>query len=63
MRVYQVAGYPRTHYFVKTFSELLEIMSWANKNNVKCLHESSGPRGYGFSVKEKNFAWFALKWL
>lgn len=63
MRVYQVAGYPRSHYFVKTFSELLEIASWANKNDVKCLHESSGIHGYGFSVGEKNFEWFALKWL
>lgn len=63
MRVYQVAGYPRTHYFVKTFSELLEIMSWADKNDVRCLHESSSMHGYGFSVKEKNFEWFALKWL
>lgn len=41
MRVYQVAGYPRNHYFVKTFRELLEIMTWAEKNGVNCLHESS----------------------
>ena len=63
MRVYQVAGYPSNHYFVKTFSELLEIMSWMDKNNVNGLHESSGIHGYGFSVREKNFEWFALKWL
>lgn len=62
MRVYQVAGYPRNHYFVKTFRELLEIMTWSEKNSVKCLHESSTMHGYGFSVS-KNFAWFALKWL
>lgn len=63
MKVYQVAGYPKTHYFVKTFSELLEIMSWSSKNNVNMLHESSGIHGYGFSIGRKNFHWFALKWL
>ena len=63
MKVYQVAGYPRTHYFVKTFDELLQIMSWMSKNNVGYLHESSTMHGYGFSVREKNFEWFALKWL
>lgn len=62
MKVYQVAGYPKSHYFVKTFSELLEIMSWMSRNDVDCLHESSGIHGYGFSVK-KNFEWFALRWL
>ena len=62
MKVYQVAGYPRNHYFVKTFRELLEIMSWSEKNSVKCLHESSTVHGYGFSVS-KNFVWFALRWL
>lgn len=62
MRVYQVEGNPRKHYFVKTFSELLEIMSWAEKNDARCLHESSDIHGYGFSIG-KNFDWFALKWL
>jgi len=62
MKVYQVAGYPKNHYFVKTFSELLEIMSWMTKNNVGHLHESSSIHGYGFSVR-KNFDWFALRWL
>lgn len=62
MRVYQVSGYPRNHYFVKTWKELLEMKSWADKNRVKFLHESSTMQGYGFSVS-KNFAWFALKWL
>lgn len=62
MRVFQVAGYPRTHYFVKTFQEFLEIMSWMSKNNVGYLHESSTIHGYGFSIR-KNFDWFALKWL
>ena len=62
MRVYQVAGYPRNHYFVKTFRELLEIMTWAEKNGVNCLHESSTMHGYGFSVST-NFVWFALRWL
>jgi len=61
MKVYQVTGYPRSHYFVKTFSELLEIMSWMSKNNVDHRHESSGIHGYGFSVR-KNFEWFALRW-
>ena len=62
MRIFQVAGYPRTHYFVKTFQEFLEIMSWMMKNDVKYLHESSSMHGYGFSV-QRNFEWFALKWL
>lgn len=62
MRIFQVPGYPRSHYFVKTFSELLEIASWAYKNNVGLLHESSTIHGYGFSIKQ-NFEWFALKWL
>lgn len=62
MRIFQVAGYPRGHYFVKTFQEFLEIMSWMTKNNVKYLHESSTIHGYGFSIS-KNFEWFALKWL
>ena len=62
MKVYQVTGYPKNHYFVKDFQELLNIMSWMNKNNVGHLHESSGIHGYGFSVR-KNFDWFALRWL
>lgn len=62
MKVYQVRGYPNNHYFVKTFDELLQIMSWMNKNNVDCLHESSGQHGYGFSIR-KNFEWFSLTWL
>ena len=62
MKVYQVRGYPKNHYFVKDFQELLNIMSWMNKNNVGHLHESSGIHGYGFSVR-KNFDWFALRWL
>jgi hypothetical protein len=61
MKVYQVVGYPKNHYFVKTFSELLEIMSWMRKNNVDHLHESSGIHGCGFSVG-KNIEWFLLRW-
>lgn len=59
MSVYQIRG--SNHYYVKTFSELLEIMSWADKNDVKCLHESSGIHGYGFSIS-KHLEWFLLKW-
>lgn len=62
MKVYQVAGYPSNHYFVKTFDELLQMLSWMNKNNVDALHESSSQHGYGFSVR-KNFEWFSLTWL
>ena len=62
MKIYQVAGYPKSHYFVKTFDELLQIMAWMDKNNVRGLHESSTIHGYGFSVY-KNFEWFSLKWL
>jgi hypothetical protein len=61
MKVYQVVGYPKNHYFVKTFSELLEIMIWMRKNNVGHLHESSGIHGCGFSVG-KNIEWFLLRW-
>jgi hypothetical protein len=63
MKVYQVRGYPDNHYFVKTFQEFLDIISWMTKNDIKYLHEYSGPHGYGFSVREKNIAWIALKWL
>ncbi len=62
MKVYQVRGYPSNHYFVKTFDELLQLMSWTNENDVDCLHESSSMHGYGFSIR-KNFEWFSLKWL
>ena len=62
MKVYQVRGYPQNHYFVKTFQEFLEVMSWMTKNDIKYLHESSSMHGYGFSVKN-NFEWFALRWL
>ena len=61
MKVYQVRGYPSNHYFVKTLSELLEIMSWANKNDVQLLHECTGFSGYGFSIR-KNIEWFLLRW-
>jgi hypothetical protein len=61
MKVYQVAGYPKNHYFVKDFQQFLEIVSWASKNDVGFLHESSGIHGHGFSVK-KNIEWFLLRW-
>ena len=61
MKVYQVQGYSAKHYFVKTFSELLEIMCWMQKNNVGHRHECSGIHGYGFSVG-KNIEWFVLRW-
>ena len=62
MKVYQVTGYPKNHYFVKDFQEFMIIMGWMKKNNVDYLHESSSQHGYGFSVR-KNFEWFSLKWL
>jgi hypothetical protein len=62
MKVYQVRGYPATHYFVNTFQEFLDIMGWMNNNDVSYLHESSSPHGYGFSIR-KNIEWFKLKWL
>lgn len=62
IRIFQVAGYPRSHYFVKTFQEFLELMSWMSKNDVDYLHESSTIHGYGFSIR-KNYEWFALKCL
>lgn len=62
MKVYQVRGYPATHYFVDTFQEFLDIMGWMNNNDVGYLHESSSPHGYGFSIR-KNIEWFRLRWL
>lgn len=62
MRIFQVPGYPRNQYFVKTFDEFLQIVSWMAKNDVKYLHESSTIHGYGFSIS-KNFEWFSLRWL
>ena len=61
MKVYQIRGYSN-HYFVATFQEFLDIMSWMTKNDVGYLHEYSGLHGYGFSIKN-NLDWFALKWL
>lgn len=62
MKVYQVTGYPKNHYFVRDFREFLSMMVWMDKNDVGYLHESSSQHGYGFSVR-KNFEWFSLKWL
>lgn len=62
MKVYQVTGYPKNHYFVRDFQEFLNIMGWMSKNDVDYLHESSSQHGYGFSVR-KNFEWFSLAWL
>jgi len=62
MKVYQVTGYPKNHYFVRDFQEFLNIMVWMKNNNVGYLHESSSQHGYGFSVR-KNFEWFSLAWL
>ena len=63
MKVYQVVGYPKNHYFVKDFQEFLNIVGWMKQNNVEYLHESSTMiHGVGFSIK-KNFEWFSLKWL
>jgi hypothetical protein len=61
MKVYQVAGYPTNYYFVNTFSEFLDIMSWMIQNDVGYLHETSSSHGYGFSIKS-NIEWFLLKW-
>jgi hypothetical protein len=61
MKVYQVVGYPKSHYFVKDFQEFLTIMGWMKKNDVDYLHESSSLHGYGFSIL-KNKEWFLLRW-
>ena len=65
IKIYQVRGYPKHYYFVKTFPELLEIMSWMRENNVKHLHETSSIHGYGFSVRTTvpEYLLFVLKWL
>ena len=65
MKIYQVRGYPKHYYLVKTFPELLEIMSWMKKNNIKHLHETSSIHGYGFSVRTTGpgYSLFVLKWL
>lgn len=62
MKVYQVTGYPKNHYFVRDSRDFLKMMIWMNDNDVVYLHESSSIHGYGFSIK-KNFEWFSLKWL
>ena len=62
MTVYQVRGYPRSHYFVKTWTEFLEINKWMYKNKVDYLHESSSQHGYGFSIRT-NLEWFILRWI
>ena len=62
MKVFQVAGYPKSFYFVKTLHEFREISNWMNQNNVEYLHEASCMHGYGFSIR-KNFLWFMLKWV
>ena len=62
MRVYQVAGYPHNHYFVKDTPDWRELTVWMRKNNVDYQHESSSIHGYGFSIR-KNFDWFSLRWL
>jgi hypothetical protein len=62
MKVYQKAGYPKNHYFVKDFRQFREIVSWMKQNDVEYLHESSSRvHGVGFSVR-KNFEWFSLRW-
>ena len=61
MKVYQLAGYPRNHYFVKTFSQFIVVYSWMRQHDVEYLHESSGNHGIGFSVT-KNLEWFLLRW-
>lgn len=64
MTVYQLRGYPNNFYFVKTYDELLQIFSWAQKNDVRCLYECSSAYGYGFSVKDTNDrALLILSWL
>lgn len=62
VKVFQLAGYPKDHYFVKTTPEWQELTQWMRKNDVDYLHQSSSLHGYGFSVR-KNFEWFSLKWL
>ena len=62
MKVYQVVGYPKSHYFVRTWCEFDEIMRWMHKNKVGYLHESSSPHGIGFSLRS-NAEWFLLRWL
>lgn len=61
MKVYQVRGYPSSHYFVKDFQEFLNILGWMKQNDVDYLHESSSQHGYGFSIR-KNLEWFQLRW-
>jgi hypothetical protein len=65
MKIYQLRGYPRNNYFVKDFSEFLEIMNWMKENKVKHLHESSSIHGYEFSVipSGPGYSLFVLKWL
>jgi len=61
MKVFKLAGYPSSHYFVK-HDDWNEIRSWFHQSNVDYLQESSSPRGIGFSI-QSNFEWFAMRWL
>lgn len=62
IKIYQVYGYPKNHYFVGSTLHWYKLTDWMRKNDVDYLHESSTQHGYGFSIR-KNFEWFSLKWL
>ena len=61
MRVYQVIGYPKSHYFVSS-ADWGNITRWMRQNKVDFLQESCGQHGVGFSLYD-NADWFLLRWL
>jgi hypothetical protein len=61
MKVYQVIGYPKSHYFVKQ-EEWHEMICWLYQNKIDFLQESCSQHGIGFSLR-KNVEWFLLRWL
>lgn len=61
MKVYQVIGYPKSHYFVQQ-TDWVEMITWLNQNKIDFLQESCSQHGIGFSLRS-NAAWFLLRWL
>lgn len=61
MKVYQVIGYPNSHYFVQ-HSDWGEMVSWFYQNEIDWMQESSSMHGVGFRILSK-FEWFLLRWV
>ena len=60
MKVFQLRGYPTSHYFVE-HDDWFNMIKWLNQNKIEWEQESSSVHGIGFTIKN-NFEWFTLKW-